>query len=96
MLTSLEIPADHPCFAGHFPTFPVLPGALLLDEMLQVIQRELELDLEQWKIASAKFLDVVRPGDVLNIDYQTPKPRLIRFTVLVGDRTVASGTLSCA
>ena len=32
-------PADHPSFAGHFPKFPVLPGAVLLDEALQAIEQ---------------------------------------------------------
>ncbi len=36
MQYSLEISADHPAFAGHFPNFPVLPGAVLLDEALKV------------------------------------------------------------
>ena len=29
---SLEISAQHPAFAGHFPGAPIVPGALLLDE----------------------------------------------------------------
>ncbi len=96
MQSSLDISPDHASFAGHFPKFPVLPGAVLLDEVLQAVQRQRGLDLQQWKIASAKFLAVVRPGDALQLVHEAPKDGLIRFTIAVADRLVASGTLSNA
>jgi 3-hydroxymyristoyl/3-hydroxydecanoyl-(acyl carrier protein) dehydratase len=89
----MQIPADHPAFAGHFPAFPVLPGAVLLDEALQVMQRAWGIDLTQWQIGSAKFLDAVRPGDALTLEHDAPKNGSIRFTILCEDRTVASGSL---
>src|SRR5450631_2893713 len=92
----IEIPEDHPTFAGHFPRFPVLPGAVLLDEMLQVIERARGIDLTQWQVASAKFLDVVRPCDSLLLEHDAPAAGLIRFTIRSENRKVASGTLSIA
>jgi len=101
MHSVLEVPEDHPAFAGHFPNFPVLPGAVLLDEALKVIERERGIDLTQWQIASAKFLDTVRPGDALRLEHAATGNGVIRFTILAPertvrgkDRTVASGSLS--
>ena len=51
---SIGIAADHPAFAGHFPGMPILPGAVLLDEVLRIIERDLGIDLTQWQLASAK------------------------------------------
>ena len=34
---SLNFPATHPVFAGHFPGHPMVPGALLLDAVLHAI-----------------------------------------------------------
>jgi predicted LPLAT superfamily acyltransferase len=96
MHNPIEVPRDHPAFAGHFPQFPVLPGAVLLDEVLQVIQRERGIDLTQWQIASVKFLDVVRPGDALRLEHEARNGGVIRFTIRVADRIVASGSLSSA
>jgi 3-hydroxyacyl-[acyl-carrier-protein] dehydratase len=96
MRSAIEVPKDHPAFAGHFPKFPVLPGAVLLDAALQVIQCERGIDLTQWQIASVKFLGVVRPGDALCLEHEIRKSGLIRFSVRVADRTVASGSLSSA
>jgi 3-hydroxymyristoyl/3-hydroxydecanoyl-(acyl carrier protein) dehydratase len=93
---SIEVPVDHPAFAGHFPQFPVLPGAVLLDEVLQVIERERRIDLTHWQIVSAKFLAAVRPGDMLRLEHDAAGSGLIRFTVRAANRTVASGVLSNA
>jgi 3-hydroxyacyl-[acyl-carrier-protein] dehydratase len=90
----MAVAADHPAFAGHFPAYPVLPGAILLDEMLRIAARELTLDLTRWQIASAKFLNVVRPGDAPLVEYVLANDDLIRFNVLVADRSVANGTLT--
>ncbi len=96
MTRQLAMEPDHPCFAGHFPDFPVLPGALLLDEVLHVIESERGVDLAAWTITSGKFLGVVRPGDNLDIEHDAPSETLIRFTLRVGDVRVATGTLSRA
>jgi 3-hydroxymyristoyl/3-hydroxydecanoyl-(acyl carrier protein) dehydratase len=91
--SALDIPADHPVFAGHFPGFPVLPGAVLVDEALSAIEVARGIDLRCWHIGSAKFHDTVRPGDSLVLDHEAPEPGLIRFTLRAGNRRVASGTL---
>lgn len=101
---ALEIAPDHPAFAGHFPGMPILPGAVLLDEALRVIEVDLALDLTQWQIATAKFLERVRPGDALTVEHSGPANGLVRFTVHIAHRAGAatpgvanpalSGTLS--
>jgi 3-hydroxyacyl-[acyl-carrier-protein] dehydratase len=97
MQSPIEVASDHPSFAGHFPKFPVLPGAVLLDAALQVIERERCIDLTQWHIASVKFLGVVRPGDALRLEHVVASNReVIRFSVRVADRTVVRGSLSSA
>jgi acyl-coenzyme A synthetase/AMP-(fatty) acid ligase len=95
MVTPLEISSTHPSFAGHFPKFPVLPGAVLLDQALQAIQCARGTDLT-WQISSVKFLDAVRPGDALSLEHAAPKHGLIRFTIRAQGRVIASGSLSHA
>jgi 3-hydroxyacyl-[acyl-carrier-protein] dehydratase len=93
-VTALEIAADHPAFAGHFPGMPILPGAVLLDEVLRVVARNLALDLTQWQIASAKFLDRVCPGESLVLEHSTVASDSVRFIVRVAERTALAGTLT--
>ncbi len=59
----LRIAPDHPACAGHFPGDPILPGAVLLDELVAA------LFPDGWSgvIDSAKFHHPVRPGDSLAV-----------------------------
>jgi 3-hydroxymyristoyl/3-hydroxydecanoyl-(acyl carrier protein) dehydratase len=93
MHATLEIPAGHPAFAGHFPGFPVVPGAMLLDELLNVVAEARGIDLRNWNIASAKFSSAVRPREALILEHEATAAGSIQFTLRVAERKVASGTL---
>jgi len=105
--SELAIAVDHPAFAGHFPGFPVLPGAALLDEALQRISVAHRLDLSRWQIAAVKFLEPVRPGDRLTLEVAAPPAEfaaplaekratrdVLKFTIRRANVVVVSGTLS--
>jgi 3-hydroxymyristoyl/3-hydroxydecanoyl-(acyl carrier protein) dehydratase len=55
----LQFAINHPGGAGHFPGNPIIPGALLLDEILSCIADRLPgADKEKsclWQVKSAKF-----------------------------------------
>jgi 3-hydroxymyristoyl/3-hydroxydecanoyl-(acyl carrier protein) dehydratase len=85
-----SIPRDHPAFAGHFPGQPILPGVLLLAEVVEAL-REAGQDIGAMTIGAAKFLAPVGPGAVLTIRVQPGASR--RFEVLQGAQLVASGTI---
>lgn len=89
--TTLVIPPQHPAFDGHFPGAPLLPGVVLLDEMLRVLDAD-----GGWTLTSAKFLHPVRPGETLTLEHETLGNGSIRFSIrsATGEGTlVASGTL---
>jgi 3-hydroxymyristoyl/3-hydroxydecanoyl-(acyl carrier protein) dehydratase len=92
--TALDIAQDHAAFAGHFPGFPILPGAALLDVVLHEIGRARSIDLTQWSVASAKFLATVRPGDALTLEHSASGEATIRFVIRSAHRAVASGMLT--
>jgi 3-hydroxyacyl-[acyl-carrier-protein] dehydratase len=91
---SIGIPADHPAFAGHFPGIPILPGAVLLDETLRIIELNLGIDLTRWQLTAAKFLESVRPGDELTVEHTGVADGAVRFAVRIADRSALAGTLS--
>ena len=71
--TSFRLDPDHPSKAGHFPGNPIIPGAVLLDEIFTVIGERIAV------IKTVKFLQPVRPGDNVTIDWQILDNE-IRFT----------------
>ena len=86
----LDFPADHPVGPGHFPGNPIIPGAVLLDELIAA------LFPSGWsgKVESAKFHHPVRPGDSVAVTQRT-EDELTRFECrLAGNQQlVLSGVL---
>lgn len=80
------VPIDHPAFAGHFPGQPLLPGALILAEVMEAVQRVPALVARLGRhptLAAAKFLAPVRPGSMLSIELhpESGAARGVRFDV---------------
>ncbi|HSI28005.1 MAG TPA: hypothetical protein VK953_01910 [Methylophilus sp.] len=94
----LNIPSDHPAFAGHFPGTPIVPGVVLLDEVLQVLGSDLRLTVTDWQISSVKFLSPLTPGESAIMVYEQMANGSIKFEVLCpGDEThrqIVIGSLS--
>ena len=90
---ALNIAADHPAFAGHFPGQPLLPGVVLLAEVLEAVLREPALAERIGtapRIAAVKFLAPVRPGAQLMLQLEA-SARGLRFELREGERVAASG-----
>ncbi len=87
---SIHFPADHPTASGHFPGNPIIPAAVLLDEIVRA------LFPGEWigVIESAKFHHPVRPGETLSVNVTT-EGSTTRFEarLAAAERVVLSGAL---
>lgn len=90
----LQFAVNHPCSAGHFPGNPIIPGALLLDEVLTRIATDMDIGGGPWRVKSVKFPRPVRPGDIVHINYMQTANGDIRFECTVSDSKVMSGIVS--
>jgi len=88
--TDIHFAADHPTAAGHFPGNPIIPGAVLLDEVVCALQAETGFSASV--IRAAKFLAPVLPGDVLRLIWQEMTPAIVKFECWRDATIVASGT----
>jgi predicted LPLAT superfamily acyltransferase/3-hydroxymyristoyl/3-hydroxydecanoyl-(acyl carrier protein) dehydratase len=91
--TTFTIDARHPALAGHFPGSPVLPGVVLLDETVRVVEQASGGGALRWTVGAAKFLKPVQPGETLTLEHETLPNGSIRFAVSSGGRPVAAGVL---
>ena len=110
VLAIKNVTVNEPCFTGHFPGHPVMPGVLVIEAMAQAsgILTQLSNGIERSKnqlyylvrVDKARFTRTVVPGDQLLLDVR--QKRLIRrmglyeCRALVGDREVASAEILCA
>ena len=66
----IRFDVDHPTAPGHFPGNPIIPAAVLLEEVMRAIAAA-DGCPGDFMIRSAKFLGPVRPSDRLQIRWQS-------------------------
>jgi 3-hydroxymyristoyl/3-hydroxydecanoyl-(acyl carrier protein) dehydratase len=88
----LNIRCDEPAAVGHFPGNPIVPGAVLLREVLRILAVDGEANC--CEIRSARFFQPVRPGDCLTVCWDT-RAGDVAFTCATGTTgaRVLSGTI---
>ena len=89
--TPLAIDARHPAFEGHFPGQPILPGVVLLGEVMAVLESTERRPPEQWTLASAKFLSPAKPGEDLVMRHERLSTGAVRWEISAAGRVVATG-----
>ena len=86
------VPHDLPCFAGHFPAMPLVPGALLLDWAIAEMTN-------RWggpapiTVKLCKFLQPVLPGDALHLRVDVVDQR-VDFVWTKASQSVCAGVLT--
>jgi 3-hydroxymyristoyl/3-hydroxydecanoyl-(acyl carrier protein) dehydratase len=86
----IQVPESHATAAGHFPGRPIVPGALLLDEVAAILGGAGPL-----RFGAVKFLAPVRHGEPLDLCWQTQHGGLCRIEIRrsEGLTTVLTGTI---
>ncbi len=95
-----QVTANEPHFAGHFPTYPVMPGVLIVEAMAQVGGvAVLSSPDYAGKLAlfagidKVRFKRQVKPGDTLRIEVELAQ---IRRGIGMGSGTATvDGDLAC-
>lgn len=90
----LKIPTDHPAFAGHFPGVPIVPGVVLLDEVMHAVIAATGLTATAWQISSVKFLSPLKPDETVVIEHEQLTNGNIKFQVFEGARQIVAGSFA--
>jgi 3-hydroxymyristoyl/3-hydroxydecanoyl-(acyl carrier protein) dehydratase len=89
------VPEDHPALPGHFPGRPIVPGVLLLDQVIEAARAAFALGPASG-FPRAKFLAPVLPAEEVQATIVLSRAGRIAFTCRVGDRIVATGDVEFA
>jgi predicted hotdog family 3-hydroxylacyl-ACP dehydratase len=83
---------DHPALRGHFPGNPIVPGALLLDEVAAAVQRELGMRIRE--VSLAKFPAVLRPAVLCTVNVSERGDGTMRLVCSAGAQTVVTAVVT--
>ncbi|HEY4367900.1 MAG TPA: hypothetical protein VGN07_11765 [Steroidobacteraceae bacterium] len=93
--TTLIVAATHPALPGHFPGRPLVPGVLLLDEVLQAAEAWLQSKVRVIALQQAKFVAPLLPDQLAELRL-TLQGSALRFAVTCADSTIAQGLFEVA
>ncbi len=102
-----NVTINEPFFQGHFPGYPVMPGALILESLAQVgAVAVLSLPENKGKLGmfvgvdKFKFKSQVKPGDTLQLEAEMLQMRMnigkAKVKATVDGKMVAGGEISFA
>ncbi len=105
----VSIGADHPAIAGHFPGRPIVPGVLVLREVLETARDAMGRVKSVVGLPTVKFTSPLKPGELLTVEVTVETaaetaaesvsesdglaPERAAFVCRVDDRIVASGAV---
>lgn len=90
-----SIPSDHPCLPGHFPGRPLVPGVVVLEQVLQAVAAECGHAVGALRLPQVKFMAPLLPDEQARIELEGQAPRW-KFRVLRDDQLLVRGELVLA
>lgn len=64
----VEINPNHPIYEGHFPGMPIVPGAVLLQMVKELLESTLNKKLKLKGASNIKFLKMVLPKEAKELE----------------------------
>ena len=92
---SVQVPAGHPCLAGHFPGNPLVPAVVLLERVLEALHAWRGPRWRLQRIVAAKFVSALRPDERFDIELTMDGTR-VDFRCSCDDRLLTHGSLEMA
>ncbi len=89
----VSIGPDHPALPGHFPGHPVVPGVLVIDEVIETLRECCGQALVVTGLPSVKLSSPLLPGERLTIEIVQEDAGTAVFTCRVAQRIVAAGSI---
>lgn len=98
----IEISADHPALAGHFPGRPIIPGVVLLDEVAYAFVARAGAApsstgrgaIRITGFSGVKFIAPLAPQQACVVTFMDKKPGQSAFAVSRQEQTIVTGNVS--
>ena len=90
---SFIIKKNHPALRGHFPNNPIVPGVVILDEVIRIIEK-IKPDFIIKKLLTVKFLQPLLPEQDVNVEINQKTETSLSFCCSHNNIKLASGQLT--
>ena len=90
---SFTIQASHPSLEGHFPNNPIVPGVVILDEVINIVKR-IKPELTIAAIPMVKFTHPLLAKQTVLVEIKEKSDSAISFTCLHNDIKLVTGQLT--
>ena len=90
---ALRVDDTHPSLPGHFPGSPVVPGVVLLSEVLGEQRRQLP-HVQVSGIKKLKFLRMLFPGRAFTVEFGAAAANNLRFKCWQDGTLLAEGNFA--
>lgn len=90
---TVAVSRAHPALPGHFPGRPIVPGVVVLDEVIDTLKEEYGHGLVVTGLPAVKLTSPLLPEEQMTVAVEREDAETIAFTCRVGDRLVASGSI---
>ncbi|HKT33189.1 MAG TPA: hypothetical protein VJR03_00055 [Nitrospira sp.] len=84
---------DHPALPGHFPGHPIVPGVVVLEEVIETLKHRYGDGLFVMGLPAVKLSSPLKPEEPLTIVIESEAAGMAAFTCRVGGRLIASGSI---
>lgn len=91
---SLHFPVTSPCFAGHFPGRPILPGVTALHLAIAAVARDAGVPPTLAVLHSARLKRLIVPGERVDVAARASAPGRHRIELRVGDALAAQADVT--
>lgn len=93
MAYSFTIKSTHPCLKGHFPDNPVVPGVVILDEVINIV-KSLKPDFTIDAIPMVKFTHPLLPGQQVSVEIKEKNDITVSFNCFFNEIKLVTGQLT--
>jgi 3-hydroxyacyl-[acyl-carrier-protein] dehydratase len=90
----LTIKKDHPALPGHFPGNPVVPGVIILEEVLETLLQSEPTMISIVGAPVIKFHAPLRPDEEMTIRLEPYPPQGKTFICTTGSKLIATGLVT--
>jgi len=90
---SFTIQASHPSLEGHFPNNPIVPGVVILDEVIHIIKK-LKPELTVAGIPMVKFTHPLLAEQLVSVEINEKSDNKISFNCTHNKIKLVTGQLS--